>query len=351
MNLKLDLPRQAIVKLEGKEISMMYDKQVLIADDDYNFRTAMEDMVSAWGYDVQSAKHGLDVWEILLQEDAPKLMILDWVMPGLDGVEICRRLRERQEDPYYYIILVTVQDQIEQLAEGFTAGADDYLTKPVIPEELEARLLAGERIIDHQAQLIAARDVLRVQATHDPLTNIWNRKGILEIMQREVSRASRSGLPLSVIMLDLDYFKQTNDTYGHLAGDRLLVEMAQRMCESIRSHDAVGRMGGDEFLVVLPECDTESALYLTERIRKNLALSNSVLPKDAFPVTASMGVAATSMGVGLDAHDLILAADTALLRAKQRGRDRVEHRQSAPIPGCDLFAEGEPKGSLTPYPG
>lgn len=311
---------------------MMYEKQVLVADDDYNFRTAMVDMVGGWGYEVQSAKHGLDVWEILLQEDAPRLMILDWVMPGLNGVEICRRLRERGEDPNYYIILVTVQDQIEQLAEGLAAGADDYLTKPVVPEELEARLLAGKRILDLQTQLIAARDAFRVQATHDPLTNLWNRKGILEIMRREVGRASRGGAPLSVIMLDLDYFKQTNDTYGHPAGDALLVELANRMQESIRSYDAVGRMGGDEFLVVLPECDTESVLYLAERIRKNLALSNSVLPRDAFPVTASMGLASTSMGIGLDAHDLILAADSALLNAKRRGRDRVELSQSTPIP-------------------
>ena len=329
---KMDLPRTIIVKWRVIEIKMMNDNQVLIADDDYNFRTAMEDMVSAWGYDVQSAKHGLDVWEILLQEDAPKLMILDWVMPGINGVEICRRLRDRGEDPYYYIILVTVQDQIEHLAEGLASGADDYLTKPVVPEELEARLLVGQRILDLQAQLIAARDTLRIQATHDPLTNLWNRKGILEIMRRELSRASRSGLALSVIMLDLDYFKQANDTYGHLAGDQLLIEIAERMQESIRSYDAVGRMGGDEFLIVLPECNTESALYLAERIRKHLALSNSVLPRDAFPVTASMGVASTSMGIGLDVNDLILAADSALMQAKQMGRDRVELRQSAYLP-------------------
>lgn len=309
----------------------MFENEVLIADDDYNFRTAMEDMVRAWGYEVQSAKHGLDVWEILLSEDAPRLMILDWVMPGLNGVEICRRLRERGEDPNYYIILVTVQDQIEQLAEGLSSGADDYLTKPVVPEELEARLLVGKRILELQAELIAARDALRVQATHDPLTKLWNRKGIHEILRREVSRASRNGLPLSVIMLDLDYFKLTNDTYGHLMGDHLLTRFAQCVQESIRSYDAVGRLGGDEFLVVLPECDTDSAIYLAERIRNNLALTNSILPDDAFPVTASMGIAATSMGIGLDERDLILAADSALLHAKQMGRDRIELLRSTPI--------------------
>jgi two-component system cell cycle response regulator len=308
----------------------MFTEQVLIADDDYNFRRTLVDMVSAWGYQVRSAKHGLDVWQILLHEDAPRMMILDWIMPGMDGVEICRRLRSRQEDAYIYIILVTVQDQVEHLKEGIAAGADDYLTKPVEPTELEARLLAGKRILDLQTQWIAARDALQIQATHDPLTSLWNRKGIIEIMHREVSRASRSGKPLSVIMVDVDNFKRTNDICGHPIGDKLLVEMAERMKETIRSYDAVGRLGGDEFLVVLPDCDPESALYLAERLRNQLTAASSVLPQDAFPSTVSMGVAATSMGIGLDADDLILAADSALLRAKQLGRDRIELRQSVP---------------------
>jgi two-component system cell cycle response regulator len=310
-------------------MDLMLKDQVLIADDDYNFRSTLVDMVSAWGYQVRSAKHGLDVWQILLHEDAPRMMILDWIMPGMDGVEICRRLRSRQEDAYIYIILVTIQDQVEHLKEGIAAGADDYLTKPVEPTELEARLLAGKRILDLQAQWIATRETLQIQATHDPLTNLWNRKGIMEIMHQEVSRASRNGKTLSVIMVDVDNFKMTNDIYGHPAGDKLLAEMAERMRGTIRSYDAVGRLGGDEFLVVLPDCDPESALYLAERLRRRLTLACSILPDDTCPTTVSMGVAATSMGIGLDADDLILAADSALLRAKQKGRDRIELRQSA----------------------
>jgi diguanylate cyclase (GGDEF)-like protein len=306
------------------------DKKILIADDDYNFRAVLVDMISDWGYDVLSAKNGLDVWEILLREDAPRMMILDWIMPGMDGLEICRRLRARQDDPYIYIILVTVQDQIENLAEGIGAGADDYLTKPVVPEELEARLLAGKRILDLQAQLVSARDALKLQATHDPLTDLWNRKGILEIMEREVNRSSRSGMPLSAIMVDVDSFKYVNDTYGHPVGDKVLIEIAQRMRESIRSYDSAGRLGGDEFLIVLPGCDTEAAVYLAERMRKQIASVQSLnLDDEIFPTTVSMGVASTSMGIGLNAEDLILAADSALLRAKQMGRDRVEVRRSA----------------------
>jgi two-component system cell cycle response regulator len=307
----------------------MDERTILIADDDYNFRSALVDMVSAWGYEVLIAKNGFDVWEILLGADAPRIMILDWIMPGMDGVEICRRLRSRRDDPYVYIILVSVQDHIENLTEGIGAGADDYLTKPVVPEELEARLLAGRRILDLQAELMAARDALQIQATHDPLTNLWNRKGIIDILKREVNRASRNGIPLSVIMVDVDGFKLINDTFGHLVGDKVLVEIAARMRESIRSYDAAGRLGGDEFLMVLPGCDTETAMYLAERVRKELTIAHFPLPEDdIFSVSISMGIASSTMGIGLDADDLILSADSALLRAKQMGKNRVEIRRS-----------------------
>lgn len=307
----------------------MDEKTILIADDDYNFRNAMIDMVRLWGYDVIGVKNGFDVWEILLGGDAPRMMILDWIMPGMNGVEICKRLRSRKDDPYIYIILVTIQDQIEKLAEGITAGADDYLTKPVVPEELEARLLAGKRILDLQAELMSARDALQLQATHDPLTDLWNRKGILDILKREVSRASRNSVPLSVIMADVDDFKFINDSFGHPVGDRVLAEIAARMQDTLRSYDAVGRLGGDEFLMVLPGCDTEAALCLAERVRNKMALRHFPFPEDdIFSISISLGIASSSMGIGLDVDDLIHAADSALLRAKQMGKDRIEVRRS-----------------------
>jgi two-component system cell cycle response regulator len=306
----------------------MHEKRILIADDDYNFRSAMVDMVSAWGYDVISAKNGFDVWEILLGEEAPRMMILDWIMPGMDGIEICRRLRSRKDDPYIYIILVSIQDQIEQLTEGITAGADDYLTKPVVPEELEARLLAGKRILDLQTELMSARDALKVQATHDPLTNLWNRKGILDILGCELNRALRNGTPLSVIMADVDSFKMINDSFGHTIGDQVLSGIAARLRDAIRSYDSVGRFGGDEFLMVLPDCDAEAASRLAERVREELAMAHFPIPEDdIFSISISMGIASSSMGIGLDANELILAADAALLRAKQLGKDRVEVRR------------------------
>jgi two-component system cell cycle response regulator len=310
------------------ERMMKHEKMILIADDDYNFRSAMVDMVSDWGYEVLTAKNGLDVWEILLGDNAPRIMILDWIMPGMDGVEICKRLRSRRDDPYVYIILVSIQDQIESLTEGISAGADDYLTKPVVPEELEARLLAGRRILDLQAELMSARDALQIQATHDPLTNLWNRKGILDILDCEVNRASRDGVPLSVIMVDVDDFKYINDSYGHPAGDKVLIEIAERMRGSIRSYDSAGRLGGDEFLMVLPGCDAETAQCMAERVQKELRMAHFPIPDDdIFSVSISMGIASSTMGMGLDANDLVLAADSALLRAKQMGKNRVEIRR------------------------
>lgn len=302
----------------------MNTERVLIAEDDPNFRDALETMVTAWGYDVVSASKGTDAWQLLLEEDAPSLTILDWMMPGMDGVEICRRLRSRHQDPYTYIILLTIQDQVEHLSEGFSAGADDFLTKPVKPSELQARLLAGQRILKMQQELIAAREALRDQATRDPLTMVRNREGIISFLHKEVGRASRSREPLTVMMMDVDNFKSTNDNYGHLAGDAILVEVSRRIEASIRSYDAVGRYGGDEFLVVLPNCDAESGLSLAQRIRRQVTSPSYAMPDESYSTDLSVGVATTSKGAGLSVNGLIGAADAALIHAKRLGKNRAE---------------------------
>lgn len=302
----------------------MEKEKVLIAEDDPNFRDVLETMIKAWGYEVVSVSDGMHAWKILQEEDAPNLTILDWIMPGMDGLEICHRLRSRRKDPYTYVILLTIQDQVEHLTEGFSAGADDFLTKPVLPCELQARLLAGRRILHMQDELIAAREALREQATRDPLTLLWNREGIIDFLHREVGRASRSREPLTVMMMDVDNFKMTNDTYGHLAGDAILVEVSRRIEKSLRSYDSVGRYGGDEFLIVLPNCDPESGVSLAERVRRKITGPSFAIPDESYSIEVSVGVATTSKGAGLSVHSLISAADTALLRAKRMGRDRIE---------------------------
>jgi diguanylate cyclase (GGDEF)-like protein len=310
----------------------MEDKRVLIADDDVDFRSALGRIIESWGYQVVSANHGMDAWQVLLREDAPRLMVLDWLMPGMDGLEICRRLRQRPVSHYTYIIMLTIRDEIEKLTEGLRAGADDYLTKPFVPDELQARLLAGRRVLAREWRLQQDLRDLQIQALHDPLTGIWNREGILRILSREVARIARNPGPLAVAMLDLDHFKLVNDTYGHLAGDRLLRFVTHKLVRNLRAYDALGRMGGDEFLIVLPDCTGDSALRLANRLRHAVGLVSVSKGEEAVSVTASLGITSVSSGIGVGAQDLIWAADQALLKAKSGGRNRVQMSSVQPTP-------------------
>src|SRR5579863_2084632 len=196
--------------------------RILIADDSIVSRHLLEATLRKWGYEVAVACDGLEAWDALQGENAPRLAILDWVMPGLTGPEVCKRVRESsrgKESNYTYILLLTSKSQREDLIEGMESGADDFLTKPFDQHELKVRLRAGTRIIDLQRELVAAREKLREQATKDFLTRVWNRSSVLEILQRELERGRRDKQPLGVILADLDHFKAVNDNYGHFAGD------------------------------------------------------------------------------------------------------------------------------------
>lgn len=276
-----------------------------------------------WDYDVVVATNGSEAWAILQQPDAPALAILDWMMPGMTGLEICRRVREQNREPYTYILLLTSKNLKEDVVEGLEAGADDYVTKPFDQNELNVRLRAGRRIVDLQAELLKAREEQREQATHDSLTRIWNRPAILDILQRELERAARENVPLTVIMVDLDHFKLVNDTYGHVAGDAVLREAGRRMQASMRSYDAIGRYGGEEFLIVLPRCDSESSRNHAERLRAAIAAESMTLSGRAVPLTASFGVTTVFDASQATAEMLIYTADEALYRAKREGRNRV----------------------------
>lgn len=296
--------------------------RILVAEDDPVSRYLLEAFLVKWGYEVIVAADGVEAWQALQHDNAPQLALLDWMMPGMDGVEICRRVRKRAAEPYTYILLVTAKGQKQDILEGLEAGADDYLTKPFDPQELRARLRVGRRILELQEQLIQAREELRAQATHDPLTGLWNRAAILETLQRELARAERQRTPVAIIMADVDHFKQINDAYGHLAGDAVLGEVSQRMRAAIRSYDAIGRYGGEEFLIVTSGCDVTIALKLAERVRSCVSREPINIAGGTFPATLSLGVAASSEAG--DADQLVRAADAALYRAKNSGRNRVE---------------------------
>jgi two-component system cell cycle response regulator len=298
--------------------------KVLIAEDDVVSRRLLEAMLTKWEYEVTVTHDGVEAWEVLQGADPPPLAILDWMMPGLDGVEVCRKVRQRRQEPYIYLLLLTTKGSKENIIEGLDAGADDYLTKPFDPHELQVRLRTGMRIVKLQAEIIEAREALRILATHDALTGVWNRRAILDMLGTELVRSSRDVLPVAVAMADLDHFKRINDTYGHVVGDAVLCEVVSRMRALLRPYDAIGRYGGEEFLVVLPGCTPEDALGLAERLRMGISQEPMAIPGGTIEVTGSIGVATNDMTVPLDAMALIQAADSALYRAKAGGRNRVE---------------------------
>ncbi len=299
--------------------------RVLVVDDDPLTLHMVVYRLRQWGHEVMSCTDGESAWKLLENGPAPNVAILDWMMPGINGPSLCQKIRGRQDCPYVYTILLTGRNNPEDLILGLDAGADDYLTKPFHLGELEARLRAGKRIVDLQNELIAARETLRVQAMQDPLTQILNHGAIFDALSREVARGHREQEPVSLILADLDGFKSVNDTYGHLVGDQVLIEVARRMRHCLRPYDAIGRYGGEEFLMVLPNSDESQALRLAERIRVAVSKEPFQFQKIALTITVSQGVTTWTEPYPLPIERLIHAADGALYLVKNGGRNGVEY--------------------------
>jgi diguanylate cyclase (GGDEF)-like protein len=277
-----------------------------------------------WGYEVVEARDGAEAYDMLQADDAPPLAILDWVMPGLTGVDVCRRVRATPGPSYSYLLLLTSRDGTEHLVEGMEAGADDYVTKPFQAEELRARVRAGQRLLDLQHQLLEAQARLREQASRDGLTGLWNRRAILEYYELHIARAERDEQPISVVLMDIDRFKKINDTYGHLAGDTVLKEVARRLVAAIRPYDGFGRYGGEEFVGILPGCELSGAIAVAERLRQIMREEPIETSEDSLSITMSFGVASARFPSSRTPEELLRAADDALYAAKRNGRDRVE---------------------------
>lgn len=297
--------------------------RILIADDSIVSGHLLEATLRKWEYEVITASDGAEAWEVLQAPNAPAIAILDWVMPGLTGPEVCRLVRQRSGEPYTYLLLLTSKSLKEDLVEGMESGADDYLVKPFDQHELKVRLRAGRRIVELQWELVRAREALREQATKDSLTGVWNRLSILEILERELQRSQREGTPVAVVLADLDHFKAVNDTFGHFAGDAVLREAVRRMQSCCRGYDSLGRYGGEELLLILPGCQGESAEGQAERMRAAIENTPLMLGEEPYHLTCSFGVTWSEPGKCCSPEALIRSADEALYRAKRAGRNRV----------------------------
>lgn len=297
--------------------------KVLIADDSPTMRRLLHSTLEEWGYEVVEAHNGEQALDVLSGDDPPPIAILDWVMPKLTGPELCRKVRRRKSRTYTYILLLTSKAQHQDLIEGMGAGADDYIVKPFDRPEMEVRLRAGRRIVDLQTELMQMQEALREQATRDSLTRCWNRFSLFDILAREINRCHREQKALGVIMLDLDHFKQVNDTYGHVCGDEVLKHVVKRIEGSIRSYDTLGRYGGEEFVCVLAGCGEEFVTGNAERMRLSVEASPIPWMEHQVEMTSSFGAVAGIPTANLTPDALIRIADEALYCAKRGGRNRV----------------------------
>jgi two-component system cell cycle response regulator len=302
--------------------------KILIADDDRMSRQLLMKTLEREGYEVIAVDNGLLALQQLSLPDGPRLALLDWMMPGLDGAGVCSEVRKQHDRPYIHIVLVTSKREKQDIVAGLEAGADDYLTKPWDPAELTARLRVGQRILQLEDRLVEARETMRFKATHDPLTSLLNRGVIVDLLARELTRTRREDGCTVTMLGDIDHFKSVNDGYGHVVGDEVLREVARRLLSSVRSYDFVGRYGGEEFLIVLNNCSSAQADVRAEEVRNGIAKHPVQTSRGPLPITMSLGVFA-SKDWNLDQVEETLAkVDSALYRAKADGRNCV--RRAAP---------------------
>lgn len=299
--------------------------KILIAEDQSLAARYLHRILELMGHEVVDTRDGEQAWEEI-KRGGISLLISDWMMPNLNGLELCQRVRSLIKDRYIYIILLSARTCREDKLKGLNAGADDFLTKPIDPDELCVRLEIASRILEVHEALERQNARLIEMATTDELTGVNNRRRFAEDLNLHAALAARHGLPLSLIMLDVDHFKSYNDSFGHRAGDDVLRTIATILRSEVREHDLVARYGGEEFVLLLPSTSSEAAVEVAERLRKSIAKGMW----NAMPLTASFGVATTDPSHSISAEDLVAQADEALYLSKNTGRNRVTHIWNPP---------------------
>ena len=301
--------------------------RALIADDDPVTRAILVKALKPWNMEVTVATDGNEAWSALSSGPPPEIAIVDWMMPGMDGIELCRRIREYPALAGIYVILLTGRGSRMDLVAGLDAGADDYMVKPIDTEELRARVQVGVRVANLQGRLAervvelqGARDHLARLVSTDALTNLYSRRWWFELAATEFSRGRRYDRAFSVMVIDLDFFKQVNDNFGHDAGDKLLRAFADMLQVECRQSDILGRLGGEEFAVLVPETPVGAAQKLAGRISEACRNVNVTVPTGDVTCSCSIGISQVQADDD-DIDDVLRRADAALYDAKRSGRD------------------------------
>lgn len=302
--------------------------KILIAEDEPKARELLKKTLEDWGHEVLVAANGLEAWNIFQKENV-KLVIADWIMPEMEGTELCRNIRKSETSGYVYCILLTSRDGKEHIVEGLEAGADDYVIKPFEKAEFKVRLRAGERIINLEKTLSEKNRTLEELSLIDPLMEIGNRRHFYATIERMQDRAIRYNESYGVIMCDVDLFKKYNDTYGHLPGDQLLKDIATSIKRSCRNSDEIFRYGGEEIVILVPGQNLDGAAVVAGKIRQGIeSLNIAHRGSDKGIVTISCGVSAyTPEDHKLPWENLLDRADKALYKAKTNGRNQVRSEQ------------------------
>jgi diguanylate cyclase (GGDEF)-like protein len=300
---------------------------ILVAEDDPVARKILEKTLSKEGHEVVSVENGRKAFELFKQRFFP-IILTDWMMPEMDGIELCRAVRNHRTSGYVFVIILTSKDSKDDIVTGLNSGADDYVHKPFNPPELKARIKTCLRILELERSLKEANENIRILSITDPLTKSYNRGYISECLPKEIQRAIRYGHALSLILCDIDHFKKVNDTYGHQSGDQVLIEFVNSIKQSIRKDlDWIARYGGEEFLIVLPETGLEGACILAERLRNDISKRKFIFQEQAIRITCSLGISgfdSTTFDENISSESLINAADKYLYQCKLEGRNRVK---------------------------
>jgi two-component system cell cycle response regulator len=300
-----------------------FEMKILIADDDPISHEMLRSFLVQWGYDVVTAEDGNAAWEHLQSPHAPRMALLNWMMPGRNGIDVCREMRRQRPEPYTYILLFTAKDAKESFIEGLESGADDCLTKPFHPQELRARIRVGLRLLNLEDNFVQTREAMQFKATHDALTGVWNCGAILETLDQEIGRSRREGASLGVLIAGLDQFQSVNDTHGHSAEDCVLREATQRLRANVRLYDAVGRYAGTQIPILLPGCNRSETENKAERLREAILQQSVETESGPLKITMSMGGVATGDWPEYTASQILRLADLALDRAKEEGKNRT----------------------------